>query len=99
MCSLSIDINFFVSNPLTLIQANSFLVILGFLIICIYFIYLFFNTLVNKNILGFSLTVFLFIILIAEHWVFSLHFGWIFFALITSFIFMESKKENILFSS
>jgi O-antigen ligase len=84
---------------------NSFLLlrselgILGFLIICIYFIYLFFNTLVNKNILGFSLTVFLFIILIAEHWVFSLHFGWIFFALITSFIFMESKKENILFSS
>ncbi|NCD01053.1 hypothetical protein EOL94_03100 [bacterium] len=84
---------------------NSFILLrtelglLGSLILFVYFVYLFFRTLINQNVLGFSLAIFLFIISVGEHWLFSLHFGWIFLALVSGFIFIESKKKNVLFSS
>lgn len=96
-------------NPLTPVFSwqpvhNSFLFlwaetgIFSLIIFCFLLVYGFIRTWQRKQILGLSLLALLVIVLLSEHWLFSLHFGWLFLGLIFSFIFFK-KNEKIKIKS
>jgi len=80
---------------------NSFLLlwaetgIFSLIAFCFLIAYGFIKTWQKKQTLGLSLLVLLSIVLLSEHWLFSLHFGWIFLGLIFSIIFIVEDKIEI----
>ncbi|HKK53907.1 MAG TPA: O-antigen ligase family protein [Patescibacteria group bacterium] len=71
---------------------NSFLLLMaeigifGFMAFLVFFIYLFVIAYSRKQVLYISLWLVLLIIMLAEHWLISLHFGWLLMALISGLI-------------
>ncbi|MCF7794759.1 O-antigen ligase family protein [Patescibacteria group bacterium] len=71
---------------------NSFLLLIaevgifGFIAFLMFFLYLFAIAYSRKQVLYVSLWLMLLIIMLAEHWLISLHFGWLILALISGLI-------------
>jgi O-antigen ligase len=80
---------------------NSFLLlmaevgILGFLAFLVFFIYLFAIAYSRKQVLYISLWLALLIIMLAEHWLISLHFGWLVLALISGLILKPNNRTTL----
>ena len=78
---------------------NSFLLltaeigIFGFISFLLFFIYLFAIAFNRKKVLYISLWLALLLIMLAEHWLVSLHFGWLIMALISGLIFKHPKTN------
>jgi O-antigen ligase len=78
---------------------NSFLLltaeigIFGFISFLLFFIYLFAIAFNRKQVLYISLWLALLLIMLAEHWLVSLHFGWLIMALISGLIFKHPKTN------
>ncbi|MFP4514948.1 MAG: O-antigen ligase family protein [Parcubacteria group bacterium] len=78
---------------------NSFLLLMaeigifGFIAFLSFFIYLFAIAYSRKQVLYISLWLILLIIMLAEHWLISLHFGWLIMALISGLI-LRPKNRN-----
>jgi O-antigen ligase len=80
---------------------NSFLLLIaeiglfGLISFLLFFIYLFAIAYSRKQVLYISLWLALLIIMLAEHWLISLHFGWLIIALISGLILQETKNLSI----
>jgi O-antigen ligase len=80
---------------------NSFLLLIaeiglfGLISFLLFFIYLFAIAYSRKQVLYISLWLALLIIMLAEHWLISLHFGWLIMALISGLILQETKNLSI----
>jgi O-antigen ligase len=78
---------------------NSFLLltaeigIFGFISFLLFFIYIFAIAFNRKKVLYISLWLVLLLIMLAEHWLVSLHFGWLIMALISGLIFKHPKTN------
>jgi O-antigen ligase len=84
---------------------NSFLLLIaevgifGFIAFLVFFLYLFALVYSRKQVLYISLWLTLLIIMLAEHWLISLHFGWLIMALMSGLILRpveinDSIKKN-----
>jgi O-antigen ligase len=84
---------------------NSFLLLIaeigifGFMAFLVFFLYLFALAYSRKQVLYISLWLTLLIIMLAEHWLISLHFGWLIMALMSGLILRpveinDSIKKN-----
>lgn len=67
--------------------------IFGFISFLVFFIYLFAIAYSRKQVLYISLWLALLIIMLAEHWLISLHFGWLVMALISG-LMLRSENKN-----
>jgi len=79
---------------------NSFLLLMaeigifGFIAFLVFFIYLFAIAYSRKQVLYISLWLVLLIIMLAEHWLISLHFGWLVMALISGLILKPVNTDK-----
>jgi O-antigen ligase len=69
--------------------------IFGFMAFLVFFLYLFAIAYSRKQVLYISLWLTLLIIMLAEHWLISLHFAWLMLALISGLI-LKSVNANAI---